>query len=232
MMAWNKVKKPLKETKMENDNREKWYQKKWGIIFWLILFFPLGLFLMWKHSDWSKKTKWIITGIFVFLILVSSTDSDSTPTNDSGSVQNDIQESPTDKNEQESEAETNIETREEEVEKQVLDNPETSPSTNDDGLQSETVSQKNAIRKAESYLDFTAFSREGLIDQLEFDGFPSEDAVYAVDKVGADWNVQAEKKAKAYLDFTAFSRSGLIEQLEFDGFTNAQATHGADSVGL
>lgn len=46
---------------------DNWRQKPLGIIFWLILFYPAGLFLMWKHSHWSKKKKLIITGIYIVL---------------------------------------------------------------------------------------------------------------------------------------------------------------------
>lgn len=46
----------------------------------------------------------------------------------------------------------------------------------------ETGGQTNAVKKAESYLDYTAFSRSGLIEQLEYEGFSTEDATYAVDK--------------------------------------------------
>lgn len=95
-----------------------------------------------------------------------------------------------------------------------------------------SVSQKNALKKAASYLDYTSFSHSGLVHQLEFEGFSSDDAKFAADHCGADWNVQAEKKAKSYMEFTSFSRSGLIHQLEFEGFTAEQAKHGADSVGL
>lgn len=95
-----------------------------------------------------------------------------------------------------------------------------------------SVSQKNALKKAASYLDYTSFSHSGLVHQLEFEGFSTEDAKFAADHCGADWNVQAEKKAKSYMEFTSFSRSGLIHQLEFEGFTAEQAKHGADSVGL
>jgi hypothetical protein len=97
---------------------------------------------------------------------------------------------------------------------------------------SETVSQSNAREKAASYLEFSAFSREGLIEQLEYEGFSQADAEYAADAVGADWNEQAALKAQQYLDVSAFSRKGLIEQLEYEGFTKAQATYGADAVGL
>lgn len=96
----------------------------------------------------------------------------------------------------------------------------------------ETVSQKNAVRKAKSYLDFSAFSREGLIDQLEYEGFSTEDATYGADNSGADWNEQAVKKAKSYLDFSAFSRQGLIDQLEYEGFTYEQAVYGVEQNGF
>lgn len=95
-----------------------------------------------------------------------------------------------------------------------------------------TASQRNALKKAHSYLDFTAFSYQGLIEQLEYEKFSHEDAVYAADNCGANWNEQAAKKAQSYLDFTSFSRDGLIEQLEYEGFTHEQAVYGVDSVGL
>lgn len=107
-----------------------------------------------------------------------------------------------------------------------------SSSSPPDNSNNETVSQKNAVKKAKSYLDFSAFSHDGLIKQLEFEGFLSADAIYGADNCGADWNEQAVKKAKSYLDFTAFSKQSLIEQLIFEGFTNEQAEYGARQVGF
>lgn len=95
-----------------------------------------------------------------------------------------------------------------------------------------TVSQEQAISKAESYLDYTAFSRKGLVEQLKFEGFSGKDAEFAVANIKVNWNEQAAKKAQDYLDFSSFSRKGLIEQLEFDGFTASQARYGVDQVGL
>lgn len=119
------------------------------------------------------------------------------------------------------------------TETEKADNTQVSPTTTiTNDKPSETVSQKNALRKAESYLSFAGFSRKGLISQLEYDKFSNADATYAADNVGADWNEQAAKKAKSYNDLTGFSRDSLISQLEYDGFTNAQATYGADSIGL
>jgi Host cell surface-exposed lipoprotein len=48
----------------------------------------------------------------------------------------------------------------------------------------ETVAQENARRSAESYLDLSGFSRSGLIEQLEYEGFTPAQAAYAADKVG------------------------------------------------
>lgn len=50
-------------------NRKKWYQKTGWIIFWLIFFFPLGLFLMWRYTNWKKPVKWIITAFFLIVAI-------------------------------------------------------------------------------------------------------------------------------------------------------------------
>lgn len=94
-----------------------------------------------------------------------------------------------------------------------------------------TMGQQNALASAKSYLDFTAFSYSGLIEQLEYEGYSTEDATFAADNCGADWNEQAAKSAQSYLDFTSFSRDGLIEQLMFEGFTAEQAAYGVSAVG-
>jgi outer membrane biosynthesis protein TonB len=95
-----------------------------------------------------------------------------------------------------------------------------------------TRSQQNATRKAGDYLDFTAFSRTGLIEQLEYEGFSTEDATFGVDALNVNWNEQAAKKAEDYLDLTAFSRSGLVDQLLYEGFTREQAEYGVSQTGL
>lgn len=95
-----------------------------------------------------------------------------------------------------------------------------------------TAGQRNAIRSAEQYLDYSSFSREGLIDQLVFEDYSFDDASVAVDSISPDWNQQAVESAQSYLDYSAFSRQGLIDQLVFEGFTLEQAQYGVDSVGI
>lgn len=105
-----------------------------------------------------------------------------------------------------------------------------------------TVSQQNAYKSAQSYLDFSAFSRAGLLRQLTSaagEGYPAADAEFAVARLesegGVDWNAEAAKSAKSYLKMTSFSRKGLIEQLTStsgEGFTPAQAEYGVSAAGL
>lgn len=105
---------------------------------------------------------------------------------------------------------------------------ETVPLVENDNI---SLGEKNALRSALNYLDFSAFSYDGLIDQLEFEGYSTAEALYAVNNCGADWNEQALLCALNYLDYTAFSYTGLIDQLEFGGFTTAEATYGANNCG-
>jgi len=95
-----------------------------------------------------------------------------------------------------------------------------------------TTGMKNALRSAQNYLDFMAFSYEGLVKQLKYEQYSEEEAVYAADNCGADWNEQAAKAAETYLDFMSFSRDGLIDQLAYDGFTNEQAKYGVKQNGF
>lgn len=94
-----------------------------------------------------------------------------------------------------------------------------------------SIGQKNALRSAISYLDLMPFSATGLVEQLEYEGYSHEDAVYAMEHCGADWNEQAAKAAKSYIEMMPFSRDSLIEQLVYEGYTQAQAEHGAAAVG-
>lgn len=94
-----------------------------------------------------------------------------------------------------------------------------------------TKGEQNALSSAKSYLRVSSFSYYGLIDQLEYEGYTADEATYAADNCGADWNAQALKSAKSYLDFSAFSYSGLIDQLEYEKYTNEEATYAADNCG-
>lgn len=94
-----------------------------------------------------------------------------------------------------------------------------------------TTEQNQALKSATQYLSHTAFSHDGLIGQLEYEGFSTEDATWAADNCGADWMEQALKAATQYLDHQAFSQSGLANQLEYEKYTPEQAKYGAENCG-
>lgn len=95
---------------------------------------------------------------------------------------------------------------------------------------STTSGMRNALKSAKNYLSIMPFSYEGLIEQLEFEGYSHLEAVYGADNCDADWYEQAVKSAENYLDIMSFSYEGLIEQLEYEGFTHDQAVYGADKA--
>ena len=93
-----------------------------------------------------------------------------------------------------------------------------------------TMGERMALASAKNYLRVIAFSRKGLIEQLEFEGYTTEEATYAVNNCGANWKEQAVKSAKNYLEIMPFSKQELIEQLEFEGYTTEEATYGVEQA--
>ena len=97
--------------------------------------------------------------------------------------------------------------------------------------ENDTVSfeYKQAKQKAEEYMSFTSFSKKGLKEQLEFEGFSQEAAEWAVETYNADWSSQACAKAREYLEFSSFSKEGLKDQLLYEGFTEEEAQYAVDN---
>jgi len=97
---------------------------------------------------------------------------------------------------------------------------------------------QNAINSAKQYLEFQAFSKQGLIDQLASsygDGYSVSVATAAVNSLRVDWNAEAVLAAKQYLRNQSFSCQGLIQQLSSsfgDKFTLAQAQYAAQKIGI
>lgn len=50
---------------------QKWYEKNIAIILFLIFFFPIGLFLMWKYSRWNKVAKIVISVVGALVIIAN-----------------------------------------------------------------------------------------------------------------------------------------------------------------
>lgn len=220
----------------------KWYHNPAFIGLGLLCCFPVGLAFLWT-SRYSQLTKWIVTGITAVFVLVGGVASASSPpkervstgtTATTSSVPSTTERASTTTEPSTTTTEAPTTTTTEEPTTTEAPTTTASPFTEPPTTEApqETRSQSNARRKAQSYLDFSAFSRTGLIKQLEFEGFSNADAIYGVDSLGVNWNEQAAKKAEDYLSFMSFSRSGLYDQLIFEGFTPAQATYGVNQTGL
>lgn len=93
------------------------------------------------------------------------------------------------------------------------------------------VGDNEAIESAKDYIELSGFSYEGLISQLEYEGFSHDKAVYGADNCGADWQAEALESAKDYINISGFSYNGLVKQLEYEKFTHEQAVYGADNCG-
>ena len=91
-----------------------------------------------------------------------------------------------------------------------------------------TVGEKNALRKAKAYLQIMGFSKEGLAQQLIYEGFTRSQANYAVNHVNVSWKKQAVRKGREYLNIMGLSKQGLITQLMYEKFTRAEATYAAN----
>lgn len=52
---------------MQEEIKAPFYKKTWFIILSLILFFPLGLVLMWMYTNWTKMVKTVVTAIILLV---------------------------------------------------------------------------------------------------------------------------------------------------------------------
>jgi hypothetical protein len=62
---------------MDNKTEKKWYQKPTAVVLLLIFFFPVGLYLMWKHEVWSKTARWTISAVFTLAVIINGGKEDS-----------------------------------------------------------------------------------------------------------------------------------------------------------
>ena len=95
-----------------------------------------------------------------------------------------------------------------------------------------TENQQKALDEANEYIDTLALSHDGLIKQLEYDGYSTDVATYAADNCGANWNKEAKEMAEQYMESTTYTYKAMVQQLEAEGFTRDQAKFGARAVGL
>lgn len=53
--------------------------KTWFVVLMLVVLFPVGLFLMWKYTEWNKVVKIIVTVVLAVTVIACIGDSESNP---------------------------------------------------------------------------------------------------------------------------------------------------------
>ncbi|WP_223254449.1 Ltp family lipoprotein [Bacillus sp. HNG] len=194
----------------------------------MIVFLILGIVGAFRKSKKTKRN-FIITGVcFVLLIAALSFSGEPSETDQAESP---ITETEKDEVEQEEPTEEEVVPEVEEKEEPVKEEPE-QPKEEVKEEPQLTVSQQNAIRHAENYISTMPFSKTGLIEQLEYEGYSTEDATFAVDHIEVDWREQAVRHAKNYNDTMPMSRQGLIDQLMYEGHSQEDSTYAVEQIGL
>ena len=191
------------------EKKEGVSHKTWFVILFLILFWPVGLILMWARKKFPLAVRIIIT-----LIIAAGLAAEGFFLYKYGPAMYEIY----------MYGDNNTITYE---------TPD-SDSSSQSGSQTAaaTENQQKALDKANEYVDTLPLSRKGLIKQLEYDGYTTDVATYAADNCSANWNKEAKEMAEQYMDSTTYTYKDMVQQLETEGFTKEQAKFGAKAVGL
>ena len=65
------IKQNKRSERGKKAGKMKWYNKTWIIVVLAVCFFPIGVFLIWKHSYW-KKTNKILVSIITGILFIAS----------------------------------------------------------------------------------------------------------------------------------------------------------------
>ena len=106
-------------------------------------------------------------------------------------------------------------------------NSQLSGSADESGYYTVSESDSVVVKHAKMYLNVSAFSYSGLVEQLRYEGRSESEAKEAIDCLTVDWNKQALKSATSYLKVSGFSFKRLSEQLMYEGFSEDEAWYGA-----
>jgi hypothetical protein len=80
-----------------NNNSNAWYEKTWLVILLCVIFFPVGLYALWKNSTIGKGWKIGVTAIIALIVIANLGDSDDKTTSASSSDNTTKEETTTDK---------------------------------------------------------------------------------------------------------------------------------------
>ena len=203
---------------MENNKKfccgkNKFYTKTWFMLLMLVLFAPIGIFLMWKfHDEMKKDAKIILTIVFAIFFFISGDEKEATTNSKNKAEENNKYEV--------SKVKVEVIDFSEIQENEVLNwCNEKKLSCNFKKEYSDTIAKGEYIKQS---VEATKQVEEGSKITI----------TYSLGKAPTKAQENAVKMAKTYLNIMTFSRSGLIEQLEYEGFTHEQAVYGVEQNGL
>ena len=191
------------------EKKEGVSHKTWFVILFLILFWPVGLILMWARKKFPLAVRIIIT-----LIIAAGLAAEGFFLYKYGPAMYEIYMYGDNNN----------------ITYEMPDSDSGSQSGSQTAAATEN--QQKALDKANEYVDTLPLSHDGLIKQLEYDGYTTDVATYAADNCSANWNKEAKEMAEQYMDSTTYTYKDMVQQLETEGFTKDQAKFGAKAVGL
>ena len=66
------------------EKASQWYQHPATVGIVMVLFFPIGLILLWTHPTWKRQTKIIVSCVVGFVVLLAMVPKDPQETNHTG----------------------------------------------------------------------------------------------------------------------------------------------------
>lgn len=235
----------------EVKEKKKFYLQNWFMYLCLIVFAPLGIFILWKfHPEMKKSQRIILTVVFVivFVIIYSGllgggAEKVKVQVADFSTMTNAESDSWCDENKMDCRIST--EYSDTVATGQLISQSIEKDKTVYQGDKIELVyslgkevstEYKNALTKAGQYSEIMHMSKQGIYDQLVSDygeQFPADAAQYAIDNLQADWNANALAKGKEYASTMHMSKQGVYDQLVSsygEKFTAEEAQYAIDNL--
>lgn len=127
--------------------------ENWFIIVLLILFFPVGLYLMWRYSEWKKTPKWIVTAIVLLVVFSQSTTDTKEVTEEVAKSEEVTEEVTEESTEEKTVEESTEESTEEKTEEPVEEEPvEENKVEKEEKAKEETKKEKTPIEEIEGII--------------------------------------------------------------------------------
>ncbi|WP_020007421.1 hypothetical protein [Salinicoccus albus] len=164
---------------MNEQEKVPFYKKNWFIILTLIVFFPIGLVLMWMFSSWGRTPKIIVTAVIALFAVIGSTGDTEESTaeeesNDMAQNEETTEEVTEEETEEPTEEQTEEETTEEPTEAET-----TEESTEEETTEEPTEEQTEEVTEEET-------TEEPTEEEAEEETSPAEEVKETANEVVED----------------------------------------------